>query len=199
VSGSDARAAVSARRARRPARGQTGQPDASQVERAGRPTAHVPPAMLRGRIRLALIRDLAMGEWSHADIAKELGTTAKEVRAFADAHTTEIAEVSSALAGRLALETAGLWISKKQNRVAELQALYDDGAEVLEYLRSRGIEDSQGLGSRRHASISRSQLAILAAVAGEYEPRGRGTTAAPEGERHVVRYVIDGLNPENLT
>jgi hypothetical protein len=141
-----------------------------------------------------------MGEWSHADIARELGCTAREVREFAAEHTTEIAEVSQALAGKLALETAGLWISKKQNRVAELMSLYEDGDELMLYLRNLGVDDTKGLGSRRHTQLVRSQLAIMAQVAAEYQPvRGGPVGTGADGESNVLHIVLEGPETEDLS
>ena len=173
---------------------------AAAPDRAGEPR---PPRLgvsdrMRGRTRLALIRDLAMGEWSHRELADQLGLTAKEIAAFSEEEHEAITEVKSALAGQLAIETSGLWISKKQNRVAELEALFADNAQAIEYLRSLPITDGTGLGSRRHANLARSQLAILGAAATEYEPR-RGTPTAPDSDRNVVHYIIEGLDTESLT
>jgi hypothetical protein len=147
-------------------------------------------------VRLALIRDLAMGEWSHAELARQMGCTTRDVAEFAELHTQEIAEVSAALAGQLAIETSGLWVSKRQNRVAELQGLYEDGEQVLEHLRSLPIGDGAGLGSRRHATVARTQLAILGAVANEYDSKGKPTS---QDGGPVVHYIIEGPETESLT
>ncbi len=160
------------------------------------PGQAVIPASLRGRVRLALIRDLAMGEWSHAEIAKQTGATTKEIAAFAREHEAEIAEVSAALAGRLAVETAGLWISKKQNRVAELQKAYDDNDAVIDEMRA-SEQAANSLGSRKHFNLQRLQLSILGAAAAEYESR-RGQSASSDDGK-VVRYIIEGPEAEYLT
>jgi hypothetical protein len=152
---------------------------------------------LRGRVRLALIRDLAMGEWSHAELARQLGCAPGDVAQFAEFHAKEVSEVSAALAGQLAIETSGLWVSKRQNRVAELQSLYEDGEQVLEHLRSLSITDGAGLGSRRHATIARTQLAILGAVASEYDGKGKPTSG--DDGSNVVHYIIEGPETESLT
>jgi len=188
MSGGEARPAVSARL--------TAQRPTGHGGRATSPGRSPGPA-LRGRVALALIRDLALGEWNHAHLGKQIGLTAAEVRAFAEDHAGEVAEVSAALAGRLAVETAGLWISKKQNRVAELQEMYEDGLAVLAHLRTLPLTDGAGLGSRRHATTTRTQLAILGAVAAEYEPR-RGQPGTQDDSK-VVHYIIEGPETEYLT
>ena len=154
------------------------------------------PGWARGRTRLALIRDLAMGEWDPKTLADHLGVKAADIRAFADAHATEIAEVSAALAGKLAIETAGHWITKRQNRIAEMQSDFEDYDAVLVHLREKGVADGSGLGSRRHATTTRARLALLGAVADELEPR-RGQPTLQDGTK-PTRYIIEGLDPKNL-
>src|ERR1043165_4636324 len=133
-SGERAHAAVSARRVRKPDPG-TGGAGRSRPGQPAPPPAVPGPPLLRGRVRLALIRDLAMGEWSYAEIGRQIGATTHEIAEFAKAEADAINEVKAALAGKLAVESAGLWISKKQNRVAELEAMYADGVAVLNHLR----------------------------------------------------------------
>jgi hypothetical protein len=137
-----------------------------------------------------------MGEWDHRSLAQQLGVKAADIRAFAEANQQEISEVSAALAGKLAIETAGAWITKRQNRIAEMQDDYEDYTQVLELLRSKGVEDGSGLGSRRHATVTRARLALLAAVADEVEPR-RGQPTQTDGAA-PVRYIIEGLDPAKL-
>jgi len=149
----------------------------------------------RGRLRLELIRDLAMGEWSTASIAKRLGVDHKDITDFAEKYANDIAEVRSALAGQLAVEAAGLWITKKQNRIAELQADFDELNTVLDSMRSGTYRptdnDGTNLGSRRHRGILKSKMDILRSVAEELSPRGAAAGSGSPDDPNIVHYVID--------
>ena len=114
-------------------RGQGG----TTASRSGPAPVHLSD-IYRGYPRLALIRDLAFGEYSYSEIAKTMGCTAGDISLFAQEHVQEIAEVRVALAGKLAIESAGLWVSKKQNRLAELQSDIEDLKDYIEDLRPRG-------------------------------------------------------------
>lgn len=151
--------------------------------------------MGRGRLRLELIRDLAIGEWSHASLAKRLGVDVQDVDDFAEKYASDIAEVTQALAGQLAIEAAGLWITRKQNRIAELQADFDELNGVLDSMRAGTYRptdnDGTNLGSRRHRGILKSKMDLLRAVAEELSPRGAGASAGSADDPNIVHYVID--------
>lgn len=157
--------------------------------------------LYRGRNRLSLIRDLAMGEWSHRELAAQIGATPEAITAFANDHGDEISEVRAALAGHLAIETAGLWVSKKQNRLAEYQADIEDCERIVDSMRIQGPASSNpideqvfgGLGSRRHYNLMRTKLAIMKAVADELSPRA-GITIKPgddDDNGNTIRYIIE--------
>jgi hypothetical protein len=160
--------------------------------------------LYRGRTRLALIRDLAMGEWSNKEIASQLGATPEAIAAFAADHADEISEVRAALAGHLAIETAGLWVSKKQNRLAEYQQDIEDCELIVAAMRKQLYGEAEelgvaaetvlgGLGSRRHHNLMKTKLALMKAVADELSPR-MGVTFTPSNEdedKNTVRYVIE--------
>lgn len=148
----------------------------------------------RGRLRLELIRDLALGEWSHASLAQRLGVDTVDIMDFAERYASDIAEVTQALAGQLAIESAGMWITRKQNRIAELQADFDELNDVLDSMRLGTYRptdnDGTNLGSRRHRGILKSKMDILKAVSEELSPRGAATTGAGD-DPNIVHYVID--------
>lgn len=146
--------------------------------------------LYRGRARLALLRDLAMGEWTYAEIAKQLQIPAKEISGFAEEHEAEIAEVRAALAGELAIETAGLWISKKQNRLAELQAEYEDVDEAL-------VAFGRDRWSTHHKDMHRAKLSILRAVAEELGALP-ARSDAPQRQGDTVHYIIESEDVEAL-
>lgn len=182
---------------RAPRRVRTASDAPEDVREANRGTLGARPisTLYRGRLRLELIRQLAMGEWSNASIAKQIGVDAKDINDFAEHFEQDIAEVRQALAGQLAIEAAGLWISKKQNRIAELQADVDELNEVLATMREGNYiptdNDGTNLGSRRHRAIIKSKMDLLAAVADELSPRGAGTGAGSAADPNIVHYVID--------
>jgi hypothetical protein len=167
------------------------------VRKAARTSVGATPVTIlnRGRLRLELIRDLAMGEWSHASIAKRLGVDTADITDFAEKYVQDISEVRSALAGQLAIEAAGLWISKKQNRIAELQADFDELNDVLVSMRAGTYRptdnDGTNLGSRRHRGILKSKMDLLRAVADELSPRGAGATAGSPDDPNIVHYIIE--------
>lgn len=146
--------------------------------------------LYRGRVRLALLRDLALGEWTYAEIAHQLKVPVKDISQFAEEHKVEIAEVRGALAGELAEETAGLWIAKKQNRIAELQAEYEDVDEALDtYGRNRW--------STHHKDMHRAKLSILRAVAEELGALP-ARSDAPQRQGDTVHYIIESEDVEAL-
>lgn len=167
-----------------------------------------PTQIYRGRNRLALIRDLAMGEWTDASIAQSIGVPYDVIVDFRLTYETEISEVRLALANQLAIESAGMWISKRQNRIAEMQEDYEDIDLVLAVMRENtrthlkvGMDGSDSqvrgdvfdtnmlLGSRRHQNLLRSKLAIMKAVSDELSPRNKEENK--EDDSRTIRYVIE--------
>jgi hypothetical protein len=136
-----------------------------------------------------------MGEWSNASIARRLGVDPADIEDFSKKYERDISEVRQALAGQLAIEAAGLWITKKQNRLAELQADFDELNEVLVSMRLGTYRptdnDGTNLGSRRHRGILKSKMDLLAAVANELSPRGAAAGVGSPDDPNVVHYVID--------
>lgn len=171
-----------------------------------------PSQIYRGRSRLALIRDLAMGEWTDASIAQSIGVPYDVIVDFRLTYETEINEVRLSLANQLAIESAGMWISKRQNRIAEMQEDYEDIDLVLAVMRENtkvhlkaGMDGSDSqikgdvfdtnmlLGSRRHQNLLRSKLAIMKAVSDELSPRNKDEKA--EDGTNQIRYVIEQDGP----
>lgn len=152
--------------------------------------------LYRGHLRLSVIRDLAMGELSERELAERYKVTAKEVKAFAEDFSQEISEVRAALAGKLAIEAAGLWIAKRQNRLAEAQAEVEDVNEALESLRVSKVA-GQGLGSRRHLALVRLKLAALKYAADELSPQRASAGGQDDPDVNMVHYVVEA-DPETL-
>jgi hypothetical protein len=136
-----------------------------------------------------------MGEWSNVSIARRIGVDPEDILAFEEKYSQDIAEVRQSLAGQMAIEAAGLWISKKQNRIAELQSDFEELNDVLAQMRDGTYRptdnDGTNLGSRRHRGILKSRIDILRAVADELSPRGAASGVGAADDPNVVHYVID--------
>jgi hypothetical protein len=153
-----------------------------------------PTQLYRGRARMALMRDLAMGEWTNETIAKSVGVHPEFIRDFAETYAEDIAEVRAALQGQVAIESGGLWISKRVNRLAELQGDYEDIDLVVEEMRKNWREKTETdanmtLGSRRHQALLRAKISILKAVSDELAPSK--AKQDEDMDRNTVRYVIE--------
>lgn len=157
------------------------------------PARTTTPVPLRGRYKLALIRDLATGEWNPDSLAVMYGITPEQVAAFQQEQATDIAEVSAALSGTLSVETSGLWLTKKQQRLAEYQQAIEDIDETIESLRNDGVN-----WSRAHRDMFRVRLDLYRAAAdelGAYPQR----TAAPARQGQGVQYIIDSEDAKDMT
>jgi hypothetical protein len=147
---------------------------------------------LRGRKRLALIRDLATAEWSDGSLASMYDMTAADIAIFRYTYAEEIAEVSNALSGTLDISTAGMWLSKKQQRLAEYQQAIEDIDETIAQLRASGVT-----WSRAHRDLFRARLDLYRQAAdelGAYPQRA----SAPVRQGQGVQYIIDSEDQEHL-
>lgn len=147
----------------------------------------------RGRLKYALIRDLAMGEWEPSSLTVKYELAPEEIMLFAETYAEEIAEVSQALAGHLDISTAGLWVTAKQKRLAEYQQAIEDIDQALQSMRNGGVS-----WSRSHRDLFRARMDIYRQVADELGafPQ-RSQAPARQGER--VAYVIETENEGDLT
>jgi hypothetical protein len=162
------------------------------VPRPGAAPIHLSD-LYRGWSRLGLIRDLAFGEFSPAELAADIGCTVQDVLEFQDTHQDEIAETRAALAGHLAIETAGLWVAKKQNRLAELQSDLEDLGDAVDEIRDLGK-----LGGQQHRDVVKTRVTLLKAVADELSPKSTGIKPRAEEPGNVVRYVIEDSDAEAM-
>jgi hypothetical protein len=115
------------------------------------------------------------------------------IRAFKSTFTHEIAEVSTALSGKLDIATAGMWVSLRQNRLAEYQQAIEDINETINHLRDLGIN-----WSRAHRDMFRARQDLYRAVAdelGAYPQR----QASPSQRGMAVTYVIESEDKDQLT
>jgi hypothetical protein len=133
-----------------------------------------------------------MGEWEYPALAKKYDATPGGIQAFAEYYDEEIIEVSAALSGSLSLETAGLWATRKQARLAELQQGIDDIDEALKELRDQG-----SVWTRAHRDMFRARLDLYRQIAeelGAYPQR----QAPPVRTGASVTYVIEATEAEDL-
>lgn len=152
--------------------------------------------LYRGRAYLALLRDLALGEWSYSELAQGLGVPTSEIADFAKENSAQIGEVKQALAGELAIETAGLWITHKHMRLAEIQGDYEDLDREIEAIRKQPAtfgEHGSGPGSRHHRELVKARDSLRRAVAeelGERQRTGPKPGDVPPAEPDRVHYAI---------
>lgn len=152
----------------------------------------LPPRRIRGYQRLRLLRDLATSPSTPRELAHQYDLPLQELRTFQAEHQEEISELASALASNIPLETQGMWITQKPNRLAELEAEAEEIRDTLHDYREQGIS-----WSRAHRDMIRTYLEILRAVAdetGAYPQR----QSAPARSGSTVHYVIDTEDTENL-
>lgn len=72
---------------------------------------------IRGHRKLDLIRLLAVGEWTQEELAERFGVTQPAISLFKKRYAVEITQVKENLEDQF----AGLWIARKEARVAELE------------------------------------------------------------------------------
>lgn len=143
-----------------------------------------------GRTRLTLIRDMALNELSDRELALQIGCDLNTIKAFRSLYQTEISEVMAAMAGKLAMETAGLWVAKKANRVAEIQSDIETLTAAMKYFEydDDGNPAPMLVATREHDRLLRAKHFAMAQVAGEYAAADKlsGDASAPP-----TRYVLE--------
>lgn len=88
-------------------------------------------ALERGHVKIKLIRELAAGEHSQAELARRHDVTPQSMSEFTQRHAERIAEVAEKLLAQADAEFAGLWVAEKRNRIAEYQQQIDDVADLM--------------------------------------------------------------------
>lgn len=143
-----------------------------------------------GRTRLALIRDMAMGELSDRELSLQICCDVSTIKAFRALYQDEIVEVRSALAGKLAIETAGLWVSRRQNRVAE----YQSDIELINQAMRDIVEGPNGetvyiaMASREYDRLLRAKHFAMQAVRSEYDLADK---RGADQEAPIARYILE--------
>jgi hypothetical protein len=146
-----------------------------------------------GRKWLELCYDIAQGDWNFTELADATGLSLSDIRQFADDNAKEIQECRMALLNQLASEAAGLWISDKKKRIAELQGMYEQTEAVLYMFNGDGQAPTW---SKAHKDIIHTAMGLLRQVAdevGAYPQRAQ----QPARTGSTVHYVIE-TEPDDL-
>lgn len=131
---------------------------------------------ISGYKKLQLMRLLAEGEHTQAELAERFETAVGTITQFKHRHKAEIQEIQQNLAD----EFAGLWIAKKENRISEYQAQAE---------RFRESEDPK--------LVARTQTA-LRSVAEELGALPTRQTVNLEGSAKV-HHVVNGVDLGDVT
>lgn len=132
------------------------------------------PKIAQGWVKQRLVKDLALGEKTHRQLAERYGVVRETVQRFARDNRLEIEHAREMLGDAY----AGLWIAQKENRVAEYQV----AAEKM----------SEG-DSPRHAEVLVNVLKAVADEMGDLPQR-----ASVQVNNTEVRYEVHGVDPEAL-
>lgn len=133
------------------------------------------PTVLRGWVRLQLIRELALGEKTSLELGEKYGMTAGSIRGFATRNKAEIEHVKANIDD----EYAGLWIADKRNRIAEYEA---DVGQINTEL----AKETDDRLIRTKAAVLRQAAEELGQLTQKVETTGQ------------VNYTITGIDPAVL-
>jgi hypothetical protein len=140
-------------------------------------------------MRLCLMRDIAIGEKSDPAMCQTYGLSASDLPRFAAEYADEIADIAQAIQGAADQALAGLWVTRRQNRLAEIQSDIDDVNATIQEMREEGgrliLQFALG---KSYQSLLRTKLAMLKGAAEEVDgPRHRDEPEAA----NAVHYVIE--------
>jgi len=158
-------------------------------------SARVPASpVIRGHEFIQLCRDIAIGEKTDAQLKRAYSLSPAQIQQFAFDNADGIAEIANAIKRSTDIAMSGLWVTKKQARMAELEADIDDINNAIKELRGDdGTVPWQIVLGKEFQNTIRTKQALLRTVADEIDgPRRQ--VLIPEDERKIVRYVIDGVD-----
>jgi len=141
-----------------------------------------------------LIHDLAVGDTQQADLAEKYDVGDAQVIAnFAQRNKHKITEAKQDLSNRM----VGLWVQRKELRVACYEAEIDRNLIMIEDIQGAVSDISQSTGipiSPDTDKIMRLQSNIFRALQSVAEETGQLPTRSPDlGNAKVVRHIIEGL------
>jgi transposase-like protein len=131
----------------------------------------------RGHLRARLIREIAGRTESYAQIARRHGVTRSAISQFAARHQLAILDARQALDN----DTAALWVSRRRDRLAEIQQTIEDLDAQL---------DAQ---PEDRAQLFRLRLQAIRQAA---EETGQLRDTAPI---HTVEIRLNGVDLDQLT
>lgn len=149
---------------------------------------------LSGARGLMLIQALAVGDRKHADLAQEFDVEEKTVSNFADRNRLAIRMAAQDQANKI----AGLWIARKELRIATYQAEADRNLQLIEDMQEAVAAFSESAEIPMTPDVdklARLQSNIFRAMSAVAEENGDLPSRAPEPPRQAqVRLVIEGLD-----
>jgi hypothetical protein len=146
-----------------------------------------PTPPIRGVLRTELVRDLALGAETHAQLAEKYGRSTQAVHQFAQRNRDEIRRAKQALVADPKDEYAGVAIAKKWYRVADAD---QDLAHIEERLQDPNLTDTQRKGYLNLKSKLRREVA---------EERGElPSRIAIESDKPLLTYEIRGIDMDKV-
>ena len=150
-----------------------------------------PGKLSRGHVRYRLIRELASQEKTQRQLAREFGCHPSAITQFKQRHAAEIAQVRADLDN----EFAGLWVTRKAERLAEYMADIERiGDGTVEVELEGGPEGATITASKVDAALIRAKQAALRAVAEEMGQIPSKVNISVEPV--TLRYEVAGVDPE---
>jgi hypothetical protein len=148
---------------------------------------------ITGARALMLIQALAVGDRKYADLADDFAVEEKTITNFADRNRMAIREAARDQASKV----AGLWIVRKELRIATYQAEAERNLELIEDMQEavRAFSESAEIPmSPDTDKLARLQSNIFRAMQAVAEECGDLPSRQAEPPKQSgVRYIIEGL------
>jgi chaperonin cofactor prefoldin len=140
---------------------------------------YFPRQLEKGWTKRTLMHELARMEKTQTKLAEEHNVTVSAINQFKTRHATEIQELKNKIEDQF----AGLWITKKENRLAEYQQAFEDIENELE-------------GGGMDVDYVKAKIKILKSVAEEMGHLPSRTTV--QVQTTPVVYQVHGVNIEAM-
>lgn len=143
----------------------------------------------RGHKRITLVHDIARGEKSSAALMREYGMTRTDMKNFLAKYNYDIQLVQADLES----EYAGLWITNKRNRLAEVEEVVNSANAELELWRELVAATQAAIDNHDKAAMEEAlKKAMKSNQIAKALMGGRGQdmrTPAPE----LMKIILSGL------